>query len=169
MRTTIRTAALVALVALSATAAFGQATGTMTAGANIVRGILVTNTQELAFGTIMAGTGGSVTIAPDGTFSTLGGVVPVASATSPAAFWVTDFEGRGNRKFTFTVLEASILLTGGGGADTMLLDTFTNDAIACQPCSRTPTTIHVGGTLTVGANQAPGTYVGTFTVRVNQQ
>ena len=51
----------------------------------------------------------------------------------------------------------------------MIVTAFVSDAIPCQPCERAPTTINVGATLTVAANQYPGTYVGTYRVRVDEQ
>jgi len=50
----------------------------------------------------------------------------------------------------------------------MTVDTFVHNAASVAPYQLAPFTLLVGATLNVGANQAVGTYVGTFSITVTQ-
>ena len=62
-------------------------------------------------------------------------------------------------------LPASATLSSGG--DTMTVDTFNHDAGGAPTLPGGSDAFNVGATLKVGANQAVGTYSGTFDVTVN--
>ena len=149
---------------------FGQATSA--ASATIVSPIAIANTRALEFGNIAAGAAaGSVTLSPDAvTNRTSSGVtLPVVTGlVSSAAFNVT---GTAAYTYSIAIAPASVNITNSGGI-TMAVGPFTStptvatggtlDALGAQ-------TIYVGATLTVAANQAPGTYTNAaaFTVTVN--
>lgn len=161
---------MTALAVLGSAVAGAQTPGQATASADIVRGIVVEKAGDLEFGDLFAGSGGTLSISPAGARSFTGGVVPFTAPFAAAAFNVYDIDGKGGRKFSFTIIEPSVNLTRLSGTETMTVSGFTNDALDCSPkCSKTDITIYVGATLTVAANQEPGIYVGMFTVRVDQQ
>ncbi len=62
-------------------------------------------------------------------------------------------------------LPSSATLTSGG--NTMTVDTYTDDAGATPTLPGGSDTFNVGATLNVGADQAKGSYSGTFLVTVN--
>lgn len=154
-------AVLAGAVAVPAYAAPGDtSTAQGTATAQIVAPITLTHVSgaALSFGTLTAGTGGTVTIST-GSVRTVGGDVSGITGVAPAAdaFTVT---GDANRSFAIT--------TGGGsvtnGGNSMA---FTTTAAPTASLSGSGTaSFRVGGTLTVGANQAPGSYTGTYNATV---
>jgi len=64
-------------------------------------------------------------------------------------------------------LPGSIVLTRGGGTQTMTVSSISSNGATLRlfPGSAT-LDVAVGGTLNVGANQVPGVYAGTFAVDV---
>jgi hypothetical protein len=160
-------ALLVLILGLAGTDLRAQAEGTATA--NIVKGLVVEETAELQFGSLIAGGGGTVTVGPDGSRVSSVGITLMPAGFSAGSFDVYDLLGRGNRKFAFTVLDTSISVTRQSGSETMIVDAFTHDALTSQPWNRAPDTINVGARLTIGAAQRPGVYVGTYRVRVDEQ
>lgn len=136
-----------------------NATGTATA--EIVAPISITHDAgaSLSFGTLTAGNGGTIAVSPAGTAGTPTGEVRLLAGSTVSAdgFSVSGEDGRSysitvgggtvtsgtnNMSFTTSASKASGSLTGGS-------DTFS-----------------VGGTLTVGANQAVGSYSGSYTATV---
>jgi hypothetical protein len=138
------------------------ATATADARARILAPITVTKNTDLDFGTIVVGTtagtatvstagartctaalvctGGTVSAANFSVSGTSGAVVTVATPAS-----VSLASGANNMSASLTSSAATVTLTGGTG------------------------TFNVGGVLSVGASQAAGNYVGTFTVTVDYQ
>lgn len=175
-------AMLVCALALLAQPAHAQtqsvATATGTAQAAIVETNTLFATQPMDFGRIAPrATAGTVILEPtNGTCSVTGAILQFDRCQAG------EFVGMGRRRFIVRIsLPASVTLTGPGG--TMLLDTLTLDTspdLALQGGNGngngnapkryeivSPTGIYaftVGGTLRVGANQAAGTYTGTYAV-----
>lgn len=152
-------AAFAAAIAAPAVAAPGDtdsATGTATA--TIVAPISIDHVAgaSLAFGTITAGNGGTVTVALDGTVTDNGddAVVLTGSTTAADAF---NLSGDPSRAITVTVGGGDLT---GPGAD--MAFTTTNNAPAALSATGTGS-FSVGGTLTVGDTQTPGSYSGTYT------
>jgi hypothetical protein len=77
-----------------------------------------------------------------------------------------DLEGESGNDVIIT-LPASTTITNG--TQTMLVDNFVSDPDDTNPVTLggTPTVLSVGATLNVAANQASGTYTGTFDVSIN--
>lgn len=149
------------------TAAFAQtATATSNAAAVIIAPLSITNTAGLHFGTIMrSATAGTVSIATDGTRSSLGGVT--LSALAPVHSVATfDLEGESGNEVLIT-LPASTTITNG--TQTMTVDNFVSDPDDANPVTLggAATVLSVGATLNVAAGQASGAYTGTFDVTVN--
>jgi hypothetical protein len=126
----------------------------------------IENVQSLSFGSFVAGNGGSVTISTDGNRNADGGVVLIRSNQgSPAQFTVI-----GKRKKTYTVELPSndfVSLTGPG--TDMFINNFvsTPSGVGGDLGDGGSQALSVGGTLSVGSGQAPGSYSGTFSVTVS--
>lgn len=149
-----------------------QASATATASATIVAPISITKNTDMNFGNIavQAATGGTVILATDGSRTRTAGVtLPAVPGTVSAATFTVD--GEINYTYDITLPGAAVVLTRGGGTETMSATAFTSDpAIAAGALDGAGTEdISVGATLTVAAAQVPGTYItGTpFTVTVN--
>ena len=137
-----------------------QAQGSATA--EVVAPITLTHVQdaELSFGTFTAGSGGTVVVTRAGAGSATGGVVLLSgSQESSDQFTVA---GDSDRAFTISVNDG--VITHTDGQTTM---NFAADAPTAGTLSGTgAANFSVGGTLTVGANQRPGDYSGTYLVEV---
>jgi len=153
-----------AMLSLSAFAA----TGTGTSTATIVNGIAISPTQDLAFGKISAGTGGSVSISVAGARSSSGGVVLVntGSVQTQGQFSVT---GLASATYTIALPADSTVTLSDGASHTMAVNSFLSDPAAGangQLSAGGSQTINVGATLTVSSGQTAGTYTGTYPVIV---
>jgi hypothetical protein len=122
----------------------------------------VTNTATLDFGTLVpSAAAGTVVIAPAGGRTTTGGVTGVSGTYGPGAFKVAITSGTAN---FFFFLPANATLTSGG--NTMTVNTFTANMgnPGTVPGPPGSAVLYVGATLSVGANQAAGTYTGTYSI-----
>jgi hypothetical protein len=134
------------------------ATATGTASATVLTPIAIAAGTALNFGTLAGNaSGGTVVVTAGGTRSTTGTVVVTSGAFSAGSFTVT---GTGAATFGVTypasfnvVSNANTMAVQVAGAAT---GTLANGTVA----------LPVGGTLTVGANQAAGSYTGTYTMTV---
>ncbi len=153
------------LFALIAGTAFAQESASDNAqvSADIVSVITITNQAGLNFGKVISNAiGGTVIIAPNsGRTGTAEFVMAATSNPSAASFTVNAAD-----TYTYNVTyNMSTVLTSG--ANTMTVDTFTNDS---GSNSRVGTgldeTMTVGATLTVDPSQAVGPYLGTLNVQV---
>ena len=161
-----------------------RATGT--GNARVLRPLSFMKTRDMHFGQIIAGTApGQVVLDPDGSRTVIPAGTPtrpvpgtpptlIGGTVSPAMF-----VGWGTYLRTVTISSGSntIALTNGRGG-TMTVTNMLMAANPETPLSTVPRVFTissrngafsfvVGGTLNVGANQAPGDYVGTFTVTLN--
>ncbi|MGB7656048.1 MAG: DUF4402 domain-containing protein [Novosphingobium sp.] len=171
MRNSLRLAAVgIAIGAASlATSAQAAASATATATAEVLSSLTLTVDagSQLDFGQIAANTGGTVTVNADSTVSTTGALVSTGTR-APVSLTVTGSKGA---LVAVTLPAAAVNLTRGGGTETMSLGGFNSspngsfqlDTVTGQ------SSFTVGGTLTVGSNQTPGTYSGTFAVSVEYQ
>jgi hypothetical protein len=152
---------------LSAAPAFAQAgpTSTASAGADavIVTPISVINVEgeNLDFGTIAADTAaGTVTVdGAGGLTSSSPNLIVTGSTGNAAAF---DVSGQANLAYTATI-DPSVTLSGPG---TDMSATLTKYGGAAALDGTGSDSFTVGGTLSVGANQAAGSYTGSFDVSV---
>jgi hypothetical protein len=126
--------------------------------------IAVTNTQALAFGKFAAGSGGAVTVNPNGMRSASGGVVLAASSGAAAQFAVS-----GDPNLIYAIsLPADGTVVLSSGTYTMALNSFLSNPGGIGQLSAGGTqAVSVGATLSVGSNQAAGGYSGSFDVTVN--
>jgi Domain of unknown function (DUF4402) len=155
-----------AVTGISATAAGASAD----AGGSVITPITVTKTTDLVFGRFAHGAGaGSVTVSTSGARTGTGVILSTTGATPGAA----SFTVTGAADATYSISQSgSATLTGVG--DPMALTKFSNTTGAneitgdAQNGILTGGTqiIYIGGTLTVSATQATGTYAGTVGVAV---
>ena len=165
MKTTLKIFTLTVAIFAFSNISFGQssATANANAGANILKPIAITKTQNLDFGDIISQTTGfTVIVTTAGTRSASNATAILTAVGKQATFSVT---GQENQTFKVT-LTASVSIKDGG-VNSMSIEGFNHDL------GTTPTldedgnaTLNVGATLTVGAAQAAGAYTGTFDVTV---
>jgi Domain of unknown function (DUF4402) len=134
--------------------------------------------EDLHFGVVVpSATAGTVVVAPTGTRTSTGGVTLAGNLHHPA-----EFAGRkpnGNAPVRISVGSNTIQLTGPGAPMTVRLfngntnpgQNFTTNPrnFQVQGQSNGSFELRVGATLGVNANQAPGTYTGTWTLTLDFQ
>jgi hypothetical protein len=171
------TALLAGWAALAAQPLFAQTGQTQV---TVVDRLSLVKEADLNFGTLISGpTPGTVTVSTASVRTVTGGVIMAGGTVSAASF--AGF-GRRTQAITISFGAPSILITRSGGTQTMTVNTFTPNPVGGTGLNQlgnsgrhriTSATglfdFPVGARLTVGANQAPGDYVGTFNVTVNYQ
>jgi len=142
-------------IAADATA---QATGT------VISPITITKIADLVFGSFAAGaTSGTVIVPPVGVRTNSGGVTLIGTTAAAAKF---DVAGEGG--LTYSINLEPTALTRSGGTETMNFTAqsdITSGTLAGTGSSGAQS-FFVGGVLTVGAGQAPGTYAGSVKATV---
>lgn len=123
--------------------------------------------QDISFGSFYVGAnGGTITITPEGTRTTTGTIVPLATSTeTPAIFEVRSLTLFPRR--VHIVFPASVYLTRSGGSERMIVTNFkSNKPSDSFWASLLTQTVNVGATLNVQGPSAnpPGKYTGTFSV-----
>jgi hypothetical protein len=157
-----RAAASLGAVVLPASAMAADTTGS--GEAIIITPFAFIQVDDMDFGTVVAGTSaGTVTIdAVSGARSFGGGVVALAGTGARARF-----VGAGSENQTVNLTLSAPPTLSDGGSNTMVMTSLNLDG----PNTRTigpdlAFDVFVGGTLAVGANQAPGNYSGSFSLTV---
>lgn len=156
--------------------AFAQSANSSTspgaAQAAVVAPLQITAGTNLRFGQFAnATTAGTITIDPFGTVSTTGGMIGANTFAQTAA-------GRGNATFRMTGnpnatvgITVSTNVQVVSGINRMSITGFTgnvaNSAIVLDATGAY--TLAVGATINVNANQAPGSYSGTYILTVTYQ
>lgn len=134
------------------------------ASATVVAPVTLVKTADLLFGSVAPASfaPGTVTIYPAGGRISTNVVLSSMHLGNPASFYLTGNPGAG-----FSInLPSSITLTGPGNS--MQLTTFTSSPASTGSFNASGNaTINVGGTLTIGANQAAGVYSGSFSITVD--
>lgn len=123
--------------------------------------------QPLEFGNAIAcGSPGSITVRPDGSQTSSGCITLAGSPYSNANCFI-------NQSYPYQAIQISVAAGSyplSNGGDTMMVNNFnvmTNAGGQTYTITATPfATVPIGATLNIGANQAGGTYSGTFTVNV---
>ena len=132
--------------------------------------VTLSNTRGLDFGRFVAGSGGTVVLAPDRPRSSTGGVVLLNSQnTGLAGFNLGRTGNGGNNKAVVITLPPNGATRLISGANSMAVDTFVSSPATLQSIPNGGTTLSIGATLTVAPNQAPGNYSGTFSLTVIYQ
>lgn len=164
MKFVLRTAAAsVAIASLGLSAPAWAATETANAEAEILAALDVTldaTRNTLDFGSIAeSGAGGTVTLTPAGGLTCGAGLVCSGTTETPNF----DIDGEAGATVNISLTSANISLTSG--ANTMGVALSTSAASLVLDGSGVGT-FDVGGVLSVGANQAVGTYTGQLEVNV---
>ena len=124
--------------------------------------ISISATQNLSFGKLAAGTGGTVVVDPAGVRTKTGNVTLLSSGPATASqFSIT---GSPNGTYGIT-LPTSATMTSG--AFSMTVDTFVSIPAGTGTVTSVASILTVGATLHAASSQQAGGYSGTFTVTVN--
>lgn len=130
----------------------------------------VVSTRALAFGTFVAGAGGTITIAPSGARTRTGGVIVMGSSpSSSAAFQVSESKTGIVTNVVILTLPANGGVTLQSGTNSMTLSGFTSDKPLVSTLVGNSLSVSVGATLTVRANQPRGKYTGSIPLTVEYQ
>jgi Domain of unknown function (DUF4402) len=148
------------------------------ADATIVTPLSFIKDEDLNFGTFLpATTAGTVVVSPAGVRTKTGALILVGNDQLAARF--AGF-GRLGQGVAVSMGSTSITVTRVGGTQTMQVDTWIIGSTPTAQLTTNPTVFTIaaangifnfplGATLHVNANQAPGTYVGTFNITLNYQ
>jgi len=164
MKSILRTAAAgVAIASLGIASAASAATDTANAEAEIIAALdvtLDTTRNTLDFGTIAeSGSGGTLALTPAGAATCGSGLVCSGTTETPNF----DIDGEAGAAVNISLTSANITLTSGANSMPVAL---TTSAATLVLNGSGVGTFDVGGTLTVGANQAVGVYTGQLEVNV---
>jgi hypothetical protein len=156
---------LVAIAAIAATTApaptFAAQTASASGKALLLLPLTLTKVNDLDFGTVVpSSASGTVSIAADGSGqSVTGGVTPVTSGAATRAV----FAGGGTAGQQVNIFLAPPANLSDGNGNSVPISLSLDQSVVTIDSSRA-FSVGIGGTVTVGANQAEGTYTGTFTV-----
>ena len=161
----------ISLIALAVALLPGMAmaatsTGTGDAHAKVVEAVAVTQDsgEELNFGTMIAPeTAQTVTVDSSGSRTASDSSILVTdSSNAPRAGGFT-ITGPTGQSITVTLPNNAQI---SNGTQTMTISSFTGTNTGSQTIPAGGLSLDVGGTLAVGADQAQGTYNGTYTITV---
>ena len=129
--------------------------------------INISSIDTLSFGKLASGSGGTVTIAPNGSRSALGGVALLTSGAGSAAHFLVT----GDPGFVFNIsLPGNGEVTLSSGAHSIPITNFTLSPTTPSTLDGTgKLTLAVGGTLNVDSGKQAGDYSGTFNIIVDYQ
>lgn len=163
----LRALGAAALLAAAPSQLLAALTASSTGELVVLRPLTLVKTADLDFGSLVSSpAAGTATVdALTGAVTTAGGVTPAPGATSAA-----QFEGARSLRgpVIIRIPTEPISVTRSGGTETMVVSDWTLDGHKTRVVGANEAfEFNVGGTLYVDANQAPGTYVGSFSVTVN--
>lgn len=164
--------AIVTLSSLVAASRAKATTAAMNMSAVIIAPIVLTAAQTLFWGTLTGTAGGNATVAVDGTYG--GTVTQVAGVSTQGQITVNAATAI---PIIFSAPASDTVDDAGAGAP-MTVDQFrfringvtgAAGAALTNSIAASPSTLDVGGRLTVAAAQAAGTYTGAVTITANYQ
>jgi len=168
----ILTLTLVAALSASSNVAHA-AQASANASGTVVAPIAISAAANLVFGSFAPGAGGTVTVSTSGVRQASGPILMGAATPGAARF---NISGEAGSSYSITHSGSAVLTnTIGTGGETMILTKFSDltgaNATAGTAAAGTldgagTQSLYVGGTLTVGAAQAPGVYTGTVIATV---
>jgi Mat/Ecp fimbriae major subunit len=162
--------AAVAAAALTAGTASAQDSATATASANILQSITVTNSQGLDFGTIVPGSTAATVVVTPGTSLVAATRTCGVGLTCSGTFSRAVFDVTGTHAALVTVTgDSSVSIENAGGDSMNVALTYSSASLTLTRLTPTSTpagAFYVGGTLSVGADQAAGAYSDVFNVTV---
>jgi hypothetical protein len=131
--------------------------------------ITLSNTRGLDFGRFVAGAGGTVIMGATGARSRTGGVILLTSPSAGVAQFSASRGNGGAGKAISITLPANGSVSLSSGSNSMAVNTFISSPATLTTISTTGTPLSIGATLTVTANQPPGSYTGSFPLIINFQ
>lgn len=173
----VSNAAVASVVVLAGTGVLGSAyaaEATSVATSTVLAPIGITAPVVLSFGKFAPGAGGSVTISNSGARTGSGVILSSTSSTQSAA----RFDVTGEGSSTYAITHSGVTELSGPTVATVVQTmalaktsdltgaNVTSGNVSSGTLSSGAQSIYVGGTLTVGASQAAGTYTGAVTVTV---
>lgn len=168
--TLLGASSLLVMAGWSVNALAGTATGSGTA--TIIAPVSVlADAQQLNFGTISSDSnGGSVLVSPDGATVTHTGVADGGGTPQGGSFTVTGVAGATISVSTPASFDLiAVGFSGGVDMPVNSIVTAVNGVVGATGVLAGGDKVTVGGTLTVGNDQAADTYVGSYTLTVNYQ
>jgi hypothetical protein len=128
--------------------------------------LAVSNIHPLAFGKFVAGTGGTVSVAPGGARAVTGGVFVLPSAASSADFLLRDDNQANASNIVVVSLppRGTVVLTSG--ANSMALTDFSIYPPSPAALAGGSMTLSVGASLSVAPNQPRGNYSGSIPITI---
>ncbi len=143
-----------------------SASQTTSASANVVSPITLTNNVGLSFGTFAPSTNpGTVTVDVAGGRS----VVNVGAAGGTVTAAIFSVGGETGNIFDITLPSSTSIDLVSGGGDPMTVDSFVSVPATSGTLFGGASSLFVGATLNVNANQTAGSYEGNFDVTVAYQ
>ncbi|CAN5538858.1 hypothetical protein BH10PSE16_BH10PSE16_30030 [soil metagenome] len=135
-------------------------------GASATRAQTITKAGGLSFGSFVAGTGGAIAVTTSGGRSKTGGLilVPQGGSSTAAQFTVS---GTATATYAISLPADGTVALFDGNSHSMAVNGFVSYPGATGTLSGGTQMLSVGGTLTVGSSQPPGSYSGAFPVTVN--
>lgn len=138
------------------------------ASAIVKKALTIEKVADLSFGTFA----GKSTATSDVIVSYSGDRTGTADMIGTSGVSAAQFaiNGESNQEISITLPESDVTLSDGDGHTMLIDDTSFNcdKTVAGVSLSGTGSlTINIGATLSVGINQMPGSYTGSFTVSVN--
>lgn len=132
----------------------------------IVVPIAAREISQLNFGRFIPGTGGTITISPNGNVLTTSGVVIAASAPTAGSFAIS---GQGDATFAINLPDGAAILTNSDGTKTMEVSgwvTVPENGDANVRLAGGVQTVLLGATLRVGSPEAnpKGLYTGSYEI-----
>jgi len=139
------------------------ATETVGADAEIIPAVTLAEPVDIDFGTIASdATGGTVTVAAAAAANRQCGTLTCVGTASSGSIEIT---AEADQNVTITMPTGTVTLTSTGGGSMSMTPTVSSASFT----STGTDTVYFGGSLTVGADQAAGSYSGTFDVDVDYQ
>lgn len=166
---TLAVVAILAMASLAQAQSSASASATATATARIIHPITLCKTADLNFNGIASGSSaGTVVVANNNTASYSGGVSPL-TGSSATPITAARFSVNGEPNLTYSISNSGNSVTMTSGSNSMVC-TLAAPAAVSGTLGTLSSTGHqdftVGGSLAVPANQASGTYVGSWTETV---
>lgn len=130
----------------------------------------VSSTGNLSFGTFTATSAGTVSVGANGSRAQSGGAFVLGQGSNLAAPAQFSVHGKANTVYAITLPIDNAVVMSDGAGHSMTVSTFVSDLNGTSILSKNGNgQFNVGATLSVAAQQARGSYTGTFNVIVNYQ
>lgn len=131
--------------------------------------IVLSNTRSLDFGRFVAGSGGTVTLAPSGFRSSTGVILLNSPSAGPADFQVSVSPLQTSDLAIVISLPPDGSISLSNGSSSMPVNAFVSSSFGGITLPVGGLSLKVGATMTVAPRQPSGNYSGSFPLIVNFQ